>query len=1194
MITIITIIGLTIITIIGLTNKIFTNARTEHTMDITKAYCIKTLSLLYISYTILIMATPLRLFAWNVRGIMSSALCLSKTLELLNADVAVISEHKLSVANSLFLDTLHGSYTAFPQNQEDSVATSNCVSLMVKRSLLFSVTYLPECEQDRIVGIKLSTSNTTPLYIFGVYLPYDQDIEAYARYISSLWDIWNLYNDQGEVIILGDFNARYAETPLSHVQRVKTRLLTKFIQSNNIVPLNKSNKCSGLDYTYTTNCSTIDFILTNETLYNNVEHCEVISSNDIDVASDHLLVFCTLSLPVKHFFEENNFSLPAWHKATCDMLISYQFDVHTELSKLVNLKPASATDVDQYCQVVTEALQTCAVRNIPHSKFKSFTKPYWNANVKAAHSNATQKRRLWIHDGKPRGMQHASYAEYKRAKSNFRNIQQAAIFEFDNKQLNEIDKCADHDIRLFWRLLNSKKGRKKNNCNELHFNGNKSKTPQDIASMFACYFSDLYSYNDDPDTPSVDLIYNSKEPSHTISAEDIIKQLKTLKKRKAPGIDKVQNEHIIYGGRTLIQCLSNLYSAMLTYKHIPSAWKTGIIIPIYKGGAKSKVDPNSYRAISLLPSMYKLFEKVIHENILSDVHFKHPEFPSKQQQGYQKQMGSSTVAFNIHESIYNTVETGEKAFVAFLDIHKAFDTVWHSGLFRKLKCLNISPTYLDIIVHAYKNIKGVVSINGCQSTPFSIQQGIRQGGVLSSFLYLVFINDLIEELDTSGLGVSICDVPTNNPTLVDDISLISRYPLHLQLMINIVVDYADMWKFNINSSKSSVMIISTNRRAMDTNYIWTVKSETLTVAQCSTHVGIPISNNMKCRSKVENASRKGRAALHRLVGLDLSSDSPKLNPLTLTKLYKSIVIPSALYGCETWSQMTTSDILEIDKLQHYYVKKIQYLPNQTRSYMCESLLGLPKLSYEIDKRKLYFLQKLIVMPESTITKQIFLRRLFTYLQDITDRTPLGFIPDIMVILQKYNLMNYIHEYSLNHTFPNTSAWKKIVKNTLFRFETTNFKQTLQTDDDFVRFKEVHDIIRPSILWQTVTTTAELKLMHFIIKCLVLIPKQEIQICPKCDRDYQDPLKHIVMSCTATVNIRTSLWDYIVDTLSPNCSVTLCSLDNEEFLHVLLGKRLAVLEDEFPEQKDYFTFVKCCAKFINCAVTFYYSASLSNV
>ena len=212
--------------------------------------------------------------------------------------------------------------------------------------------------------------------------------------------------------------------------------------------------------------------------------------------------------------------------------------------------------------------------------------------------------------------------------------------------------------------------------------------------------------------------------------------------------------------------------------------------------------------------MYKLFDKVIHEIILNDVHFKHPEFPRKQQQGYHKQTGSSTVVFNIHESTYNTLETGQKFFVAILDIHKAFDTVWHSGLIHKLKRLRISSTYINMIVHAYKNIKGAVSINRSQSTPFSIKQGIKQGGILSSFLYLVSINDLIEELDTSGLGVSICDVSTNNPTLVDDISLISRYPLNLKLMINTVFDYADTWKFKINSSKSSVIIISTNRRLL--------------------------------------------------------------------------------------------------------------------------------------------------------------------------------------------------------------------------------------------------------------------------------------------------------------------------------------------------------------------------------------------
>ena len=99
--------------------------------------------------------------------------------------------------------------------------------------------------------------------------------------------------------------------------------------------------------------------------------------------------------------------------------------------------------------------------------------------------------------------------------------------------------------------------------------------------------------------------------STQISIDDITNNSKS----DAPDIDKVQNEHLVFGGRTLLQCLSNLYSAIFTYtcSYIPSAWKTGIPVPIYKEGNKPKINPGSYRAISFLPSMYKLLEKVIHQ-----------------------------------------------------------------------------------------------------------------------------------------------------------------------------------------------------------------------------------------------------------------------------------------------------------------------------------------------------------------------------------------------------------------------------------------------------------------------------------------------------------------------------------------------------------------------------------------------------
>ena len=67
-------------------------------------------------------------------------------------------------------------------------------------------------------------------------------------------------------------------------------------------------------------------------------------------------------------------------------------------------------------------------------------------------------------------------------------------------------------------------------------------------------------------------------------------------------------------------------------------------------------------------------------------------------------------------------------------------------------------------------------------------------------------------------------------------------------------------------------------------------------------------------------------------------------------------------------------------------------------------------------------------------------------------------------------------------------------------------------------------------------------------------------------EFSDPIYHIVTSCLSTLDARTTFWDYLVDTLSPNCCVHLSSLDNEQFLHILLGKRLSIIEDEFQDKK----------------------------
>ena len=109
-----------------------------------------------------------------------------------------------------------------------------------------------------------------------------------------------------------------------------------------------------------------------------------------------------------------------------------------------------------------------------------------------------------------------------------------------------------------------------------------------------------------------------------------------MKLRKAPGHDFIQNEHIKYGGKTLANAITKLFNGILHNNFIPEQWSTGIIFSLYKGHPKRKGDPNSYRAISLLPTMYKLYKNVLLNRIQKWLKKESIPFPSPQQQGFQE------------------------------------------------------------------------------------------------------------------------------------------------------------------------------------------------------------------------------------------------------------------------------------------------------------------------------------------------------------------------------------------------------------------------------------------------------------------------------------------------------------------------------------------------------------------------------
>lgn len=185
-------------------------------------------------------------------------------------------------------------------------------------------------------------------------------------------------------------------------------------------------------------------------------------------------------------------------------------------------------------------------------------------------------------------------------------------------------------------------------------------------------------------------------------------------------------------------------------------------------------------------------------------------------------------------------------------------------------------------------------------------------------------------------------------------------------MLNIAYDYLRNWRFNFNSSKSSVLIF-TQRKKIDSGIFkrWIMGKNELPIRDSHNHLGIIQSSNLRSNLRTQQACKKGKNAFF---AINFSRD---INPLTSANLYQKVIIPSVLYGSELWNNLTVHERDSLNRLQRFILKNIQGFPTRTRSDMVESMLGFHNLLAEIDKRKLLFFNKLCHLEDNHVSKQLF-------------------------------------------------------------------------------------------------------------------------------------------------------------------------------------------------------------------------------
>ena len=107
----------------------------------------------------------------------------------------------------------------------------------------------------------------------------------------------------------------------------------------------------------------------------------------------------------------------------------------------------------------------------------------------------------------------------------------------------------------------------------------------------------------------------------------------------------------------------------------------------------------------------------------------------------------------------------------------------------------------------YNKLNVVVKWNGSNSKPFDETRGTRQGSVLSPYLFNIFINQLLFDLNNSDAGVRISDALYNDMAYADDITLFSTNVQDLQNLMDVCDAYSKRWKFKFGVEKSKCMIV---------------------------------------------------------------------------------------------------------------------------------------------------------------------------------------------------------------------------------------------------------------------------------------------------------------------------------------------------------------------------------------------------
>ena len=385
-----------------------------------------------------------------------------------------------------------------------------------------------------------------------------------------------------------------------------------------------------------------------------------------------------------------------------------------------------------------------------------------------------------------------------------------------------------------------------------------------------------------------------------------------LNPRKAVGCDSISQRLLRISAPVISLPLTNLINYFITNRVWPMVWRSSNIIPVFKKA--DEMDKSNYRAVSVLPALSKIYERVMYDQIYGTF----ITILSPNISGYLKGHSCCTALLKMTKDWRKSLDEREAVAAIAVDLSKAFDSVCHGLLLAKLRAYGFSKSAIELMSSYLCGRRQRVKLDNVYSDWRMVKTGVPQGSLLGPLLFNIYSNDLNYKVSNTSLRLYADDTTE----YASDVS-----PMVLEYTINedlkIVSSWFDSNYLKRNDTKTQAMVIGPS----EYKYNFKLDDSEIKLTDTLRILGVTFDRKLKFKDHIAEQTKKACAKasalrrLRRFIPQDV-----------MIRLYKAYVLPHLEY-CGPL-------LLGIGKIEANKLEDTNY-------YILRTILGLSKsLTYE--------------------------------------------------------------------------------------------------------------------------------------------------------------------------------------------------------------------------------------------------------